>query len=114
MNRIHYPIMRGLVAPSTGSQHGCDKVYREGYWGHLTPPAAYSVTTSPRDTENERRRAFQERGFHDLRGKGDRRILVVDDEAFVRTLPTDILEEEGYLVETADNGDVGIRLLEKR
>jgi|GEM_PF-380883 diguanylate cyclase (GGDEF)-like protein len=40
------------------------------------------------------------------------RVLVVDDEVLVRTLLTDILEEEGYAVETAENGQDGIRLLE--
>ncbi len=40
------------------------------------------------------------------------RVLVVDDEVLVRTLLTDILEEEGYVVETAENGQEGIRLLE--
>ena len=41
-------------------------------------------------------------------------ILVVDDEAAIRELLTRILEDEGYSVETAENGKKAIKLCEKQ
>lgn len=40
------------------------------------------------------------------------RILCVDDEDAIRTLLQSQLEQEGYEVETADDGDVAIRKME--
>ena len=41
------------------------------------------------------------------------RILVVDDEVVIRELMTDILTEEGFRVESADNGRAALELLRK-
>lgn len=41
-----------------------------------------------------------------------KRILVIDDEAQVRTLLTRILELEGYTVHLAENGEEGLALVE--
>ena len=41
------------------------------------------------------------------------RILVVDDEVIIQALLTEVLEEEGYQVTTADNGEQAIRLLKR-
>ena len=41
------------------------------------------------------------------------RILVVDDEVIIRALLTEVLEEEGYQVTTADDGEQAIRLLKR-
>ena len=40
-------------------------------------------------------------------------ILVVDDELFIRTLLTDVLTKEGYVVTTAADGEEAVGLLEK-
>lgn len=41
------------------------------------------------------------------------KILVVDDEAVIRELMGDILQEEGYSVETASNGRAALELLQR-
>jgi two-component system response regulator (stage 0 sporulation protein F) len=38
-------------------------------------------------------------------------LLVVDDDPAMRSLATDILADEGYLVVTAPSGEAGLRLL---
>ena len=38
------------------------------------------------------------------------RILVIDDEEMVRKSCSRILMEEGHIVETAEDGDIGLRL----
>lgn len=40
-----------------------------------------------------------------------KRILVVDDEAQIRTMLTQMLELEGYAVHTAENGEEGLALV---
>jgi DNA-binding NtrC family response regulator len=40
-----------------------------------------------------------------------KRILVVDDEAQIRTMLTQMLEQEGYEVHTAENGEQGFALV---
>ncbi len=40
-----------------------------------------------------------------------KRILVVDDEAQIRTMLTQMLEQEGYEVHTAENGEEGLTLV---
>lgn len=40
-----------------------------------------------------------------------KRILVVDDEAQIRTMLTQMLEQEGYEVHTAENGEEGFALV---
>lgn len=40
-----------------------------------------------------------------------KRILVVDDEAQIRTMLTQMLELEGYTVHTAENGEEGLALV---
>ena len=42
------------------------------------------------------------------------RILIVDDDEIIRKSITTVLEEKGYLAETAENGQVAIRKSEKR
>ena len=42
------------------------------------------------------------------------RILVVDDEARIRDACTMVLEEEGYQVETADSGALGLQMIEEK
>lgn len=44
----------------------------------------------------------------------ENRILVVDDEAVIRELMTDILTEEGYHVQTAGNGREALKVLESQ
>ena len=39
-------------------------------------------------------------------------ILVVDDERFIVSLLTEILEEEGYLVRIASDGEAALRIIE--
>lgn len=43
-----------------------------------------------------------------------KQILVVDDEAQIRTMLTLMLEQEGYLVHTAENGEQGLALVGKQ
>ena len=43
-----------------------------------------------------------------------KRILVVDDEAQIRTMLTQMLEQEGYEVLTAENGEEGLTLVQKQ
>ena len=43
-----------------------------------------------------------------------KRILVVDDEAQIRTVLTQMLEQEGYEVQTAENGEDGFNLVRKQ
>jgi DNA-binding NtrC family response regulator len=40
-----------------------------------------------------------------------KRILVVDDEAQIRTMLTQMLEQEGYAVITAENGEEGLAMV---
>jgi DNA-binding NtrC family response regulator len=40
-----------------------------------------------------------------------KRILVVDDEAQIRTMLTQMLEQEGYTVYTAENGEEGLAMV---
>ena len=42
-----------------------------------------------------------------------KRILVVDDEEQVRDLLTQMLEHDGFSVDTAENGEVGMAMLGK-
>jgi diguanylate cyclase (GGDEF)-like protein len=42
-----------------------------------------------------------------------KKILIVEDDAFFREIFSDILNEEGYQVETASSGSEALRLLEK-
>lgn len=42
-----------------------------------------------------------------------KRILVVDDEAQIRAMLTQMLEQEGYEVESAENGAEGLALVGK-
>jgi CheY-like chemotaxis protein len=42
-----------------------------------------------------------------------KRILVVEDDAAIREVLTEILELDGYLVDAASNGDEGIKALEQ-
>ncbi len=39
-------------------------------------------------------------------------ILVVDDERFIVSLLTEILEEEGYLVRIANDGEAALRMID--
>jgi DNA-binding NtrC family response regulator len=41
---------------------------------------------------------------------GDRRILVIDDEAYVRDLMMEVFTREGFLVKTASDGETGLDL----
>jgi DNA-binding NtrC family response regulator len=43
-----------------------------------------------------------------------KRILVVDDEAQIRTMLTQMLEQEGYEVQTAENGEDGFNLVRRQ
>jgi len=43
---------------------------------------------------------------------GDRRILVVDDDADVRGMVRTVLEAEGYAVDTADDGFAALRAVD--
>ena len=42
------------------------------------------------------------------------RILVIDDEPNIRRSLRDILEDEGYEVDEAGDGETGLRLLERQ
>ena len=42
-----------------------------------------------------------------------RRVLVVDDDPSIREMISDFLETEGYLVDTAADGDEGLRVVER-
>ena len=42
-----------------------------------------------------------------------KRILVVDDEEQIRTMLTQMLQEEGFEVQTAENGEEGMTLVGK-
>ena len=44
----------------------------------------------------------------------ERRILVVDDEEYVRSALVALLGREGYTVETAESGEEGLQLLRDR
>ena len=43
---------------------------------------------------------------------GGKRVLVVDDDAMMRQLELSILEQAGYAVDQADDGDVAIQVLQ--
>ena len=45
--------------------------------------------------------------------KGEKCILVVDDDTGIRNLYRQVLEQEGYTVVTADNGSRGLELLQQ-
>ena len=42
------------------------------------------------------------------------RILVVDDEERIRDACTMVLEDEGYEVATADNGELGLKMIQEQ
>lgn len=42
------------------------------------------------------------------------RILVIDDEERIRDACSMVLEEEGYVVATADNGELGLKMIEEK
>ena len=42
------------------------------------------------------------------------RILVVDDEEQIRSMLTQMLEHEGFEVDTAENGEAGMNLISRR
>jgi DNA-binding response OmpR family regulator len=48
-----------------------------------------------------------------MRDTGHVRILIVDDDETIRKSITTVLEEKGYLVDTAENGRAAIRKSEK-
>jgi len=48
-----------------------------------------------------------------MRDTGHVRILIVDDDKTIRKSITTVLEEKGYLVDTAENGRAAIRKSEK-
>ncbi|RLA88155.1 MAG: sigma-54-dependent Fis family transcriptional regulator, partial [Deltaproteobacteria bacterium] len=41
-------------------------------------------------------------------------VLIIDDEAAVRTGLRELLESEGYEVETAADGEIALQLLQER
>ncbi len=43
-----------------------------------------------------------------------KRILVIDDEAFIRTFLKDMMEEVGYQVIEARDGEVGLQLFQEK
>ena len=47
-------------------------------------------------------------------GASGRRILVIDDEPWIRELASELLRREGHAVETAESGERAIELLEVR
>jgi len=47
------------------------------------------------------------------KGKGNVRILVIDDEEMIRTLAVNILEKAGHAVMTAESGREAIELVER-
>lgn len=42
-----------------------------------------------------------------------KKILIIDDEAEIRNIFKEVLEEEGYTVSTAMNGDKGMEILKQ-
>lgn len=42
-----------------------------------------------------------------------KKILIIEDDPLIREMVTEILEDRGYKVFCADDGDVGLELLEK-
>lgn len=49
-----------------------------------------------------------------IEGKGGApRILVIDDEERIRDACTMVLEDEGYIVAVADNGELGLKMIEE-
>jgi len=45
--------------------------------------------------------------------KKNKSILIVEDEQYLRDLYKQILEEEGYMVETANEGETALELIKK-
>ncbi|MBL7083813.1 MAG: hypothetical protein ISS41_09330, partial [Candidatus Aminicenantes bacterium] len=42
------------------------------------------------------------------------KILVIDDEAGIRSSLKGILEDEGYIIKTSETGEGGLKLLKKQ
>jgi two-component system response regulator RegX3 len=77
--------------------------------------AGFGKTSRPPFTKNLQRRATGVLGLNCIqRGLGamalKARLLVVEDEAAIRSGLVDVFVYHGYEVETADNGDDGLRL----
>ena len=71
---------------------------------HASARGINYLMTSPGEEENENDQAVVEA----------LRILVVDDEDFIRVILTEILTEEGYAVTTASDGEQAVELLERQ
>jgi len=48
-----------------------------------------------------------EQNSHGFQG---RRVLIIDDSLIIREMLTEILTDEGYLVESAENGEIGTEM----
>lgn len=53
------------------------------------------------------------KGLFNRKHSTDRSLLVVDDDASVRQMLVQILQDEGYAVQTASNGREALRILEQ-
>ena len=63
------------------------------------------------DTESVKREA-EEQDYHNISFEG-KRLLLVEDNEMNREIAKDILEEAGFIVETAEDGDIAVEMLKK-
>jgi len=60
------------------------------------------------------KKTIEKQGFSKLVSSKKKQILVVDDEEDIRTLIKDLLQDEGYKVETVNDGKEALAALKKK
>ena len=71
-----------------------------------------TVTVPMKWDENAESRAVENAKYHNLDFKG-KRLLLVEDNEMNREIAVDILKDSGFLVETAEDGDIAVKMVEE-
>ena len=78
-----------------------------------TQVADISSESTGRETPASRYAVFNKADAAVRKKKSETRILVVEDNALNREIAKELLEDEGYLVETAEDGETSINMIRR-
>ena len=78
-----------------------------------TQAAGISPESTGRETPASRYAVFNKADAAVRKKKSETRILVVEDNALNREIAKELLEDEGYLVETAEDGETSINMIRR-
>ncbi|MBQ9034003.1 MAG: response regulator [Lachnospiraceae bacterium] len=78
-----------------------------------TQAAGILPESAGRETSSSRYAVFSKADAPVKKKKSETRILVVEDNALNREIAKELLEDEGYLVETAEDGETSINMIRR-